>query len=144
MDIDALIGMITPAVVGSILIAIIKILYDKYKLSEKEKQSNSALEKLNTTRQIEMILDANQSYRNELRSDVDRLRKEMECMIETSKIQMTELKNSYEKEIERLEAQITKMNAELVLYREEHRKMSQILSRQGIAFNSSIATQKGV
>ena len=143
MDIDALIGMITPAVAGSILIAIIKILYDKYKLSEKEKQSNSALEKLNTTRQIEMILDANQSYRNELRSDVDRLRKEMECLIETSKIQMTELKNSYEKEIERLETQITKMNAELVLYREEHRKMSQILSKQGIAFNSAIATQKG-
>ena len=144
MDIDALIGMITPAVAGSILIAIIKILYDKYKLSEKEKQSNSALEKLNTTRQIEMILDANQSYRNELRSDVDRLRKEMECMIETSRIQMTELKNSYEKEIERLETQITKMNAELVLYREEHRKMSQILSKQGIAFNSEISTQKGV
>ncbi|NDH08575.1 MAG: hypothetical protein EBY16_02955 [Gammaproteobacteria bacterium] len=143
MDIDSLISMIPPAAAGSIFIAIIKILYDKYKISEKEKQANSALEKLNTTRQIEMILNANQSYRNELRGDVERLRKEMECLIESSKVQMTELRNNYEKEIERLEIQISKMNSELILYREEHQQMKELLSKEGIDFNSAISNQKG-
>jgi Tfp pilus assembly major pilin PilA len=143
MNIDSLLSMITPAVVGSILIAIIKIIYDRYKTIEKEKQVTSASDRLNTTRQIEMILSANESLRKELRIDVERLRKEMDTMSQASKTEMEELKLSYEKEIEVLQLQITKMNSELVLYREEHRQMRQLLSKEGIVFNSAISTKKG-
>jgi hypothetical protein len=72
-----------------------------------------------------------------------RLRKEMDSLIENNKVQMSELKNNYEKEIESLQLQITKMNSELVLYREEHLQMRQLLSKEGIAFNSAISIQKG-
>ena len=143
MDLDQLILMIPPAVAGSIIVAIIKIFYDRYKISEKEKQVTIASERLNTTKRIEMILSANEALRKELRSDVERLRKEMDSMSQLSKTQLEELKASYEKEIEVLQLQITKMNSELILYREEHQQMRQLLSKEGIVFNSAISAQKG-
>jgi len=135
--------MIPPAIAGSIATAVIKVIYDRYKSIKKEKSYESVSEKLNTTKQIEVILNANESYRKEIRGDMARLRKEMDSLIENNKVQMSELKSNYEKEIESLQLQITKMNSELVLYREEHRQMRQLLSKEGIAFNSAISTQKG-
>lgn len=143
MDTDQIFFMIPPAIAGSIATAVIKVIYDRYKSIKKEKSYESVSEKLNTTKQIEVILNANESYRKEIRGDMARLRKEMESLIENNKVQMSELKNNYEKEIESLQLQITKMNSELVLYREEHRQMRQLLSKEGIAFNSAISVQKG-
>jgi hypothetical protein len=135
--------MIPPAIAGSIATTVIKVIYDRYKSIKKEKSYESVSEKLNTTKQIEVILNANESYRKEIRGDMARLRKEMDSLIENNKVQMSELKNNYEKEIESLQLQITKMNSELVLYREEHLQMRQLLSKEGIAFNSAISIQKG-
>lgn len=143
MDTDQIFLMIPPAIAGSIATTVIKVIYDRYKSIKKEKSYESVSEKVNTTKQIEVILNANESYRKEIRGDMARLRKEMDSLIENNKVQMSELKSNYEKEIESLQLQITKMNSELVLYREEHRQMRQLLSKEGIAFNSAISTQKG-
>ena len=126
MDTDQIFLMIPPAIAGSIATTVIKVIYDRYKSIKKEKSYESVSEKVNTTKQIEVILNANESYRKEIRGDMARLRKEMDSLIENNKVQMSELKSNYEKEIESLQLQITKMNSELVLYREEHRQMRQL------------------
>lgn len=94
---------------------------------KKEQESNK-----NFNDQINFIVDANTSYRDEIRKDLENLKKEMQLLTLHYEVKMDLMKNDYEKEIKELKKQIEEMGTMLVEYRKENSMLHRILKEENI------------
>ena len=94
---------------------------------KKEQESNK-----NFNDQINFIVEANTSYRDEIRKDLENLKKEMQLLTLHYEVKMDLMKNDYEKEIKELKKQIEEMGTMLVEYRKENSMLHRILKEENI------------
>jgi hypothetical protein len=122
------------------LITIIGNSYRENKRFAKQKESMSAyVEQKNkdyTTRHIneemKLILDASASYREEIRQDMDKLKKEITASKNLSESQMMEMKKSYEKEIVLLRKKIEELTKLVEQYKQENTLLQKIISEENV------------
>ena len=107
---------IVSAVSGILITIMVNVIREYFKKSKqkdaldliisqkKEQESNK-----NFNDQINFIVEANTSYRDEIRKDLENLKKEMQLLTLHYEVKMDLMKNDYEKEIKELKKQIEEM-----------------------------------
>jgi len=130
---------IVSAVSGILITIMVNVIREYFKKSKqkdaldliisqkKEQESNK-----NFNDQINFIVDANTSYRDEIRKDLENLKKEMQLLTLHYEVKMDLMKNDYEKEIKELKKQIEEMGTMLVEYRKENSMLHRILKQENI------------
>jgi len=130
---------IVSAVSGILITIMVNVIREYFKKSKqkdaldliisqkKEQESNK-----NFNDQINFIVDANTSYRDEIRKDLENLKKEMQLLTLHYEVKMDLMKNDYEKEIKELKKQIEEMGTMLVEYRKENSMLHRILKEENI------------
>lgn len=130
---------IVSAVSGILITIMINVIREYFKKSKqkdaldliisqkKEQESNK-----NFNDQINFIVEANTSYRDEIRKDLENLKKEMQLLTLHYEVKMDLMKNDYEKEIKELKKQIEEMGTMLVEYRKENSMLHRILKEENI------------
>ena len=130
---------IVSAVSGILITIMVNVIREYFKKSKqkdaldliisqkKEQESNK-----NFNDQINFIVEANTSYRDEIRKDLENLKKEMQLLTLHYEVKMDLMKNDYEKEIKELKKQIEEMGTMLVEYRKENSMLHRILKEENI------------
>lgn len=130
---------IVSAVSGILITIMVNVIREYFKKSKqkdaldliisqkKEQESNK-----NFNDQINFIVEANTSYREEIRKDLENLKKEMQLLTLHYEVKMDLMKNDYEKEIKELKKQIEEMGTMLVEYRKENSMLHRILKEENI------------
>ena len=130
---------IVSAVSGILITIMVNVIREYFKKSKqkdaldliisqkKEQESNK-----NFNDQINFIVEANTSYRDEIRKDLENLKKEMQLLTLHYEVKMDLMKNDYEKEIKQLKKQIEEMGTMLVEYRKENSMLQRILKEENI------------
>ena len=86
----------------------------------------------NLTEEVNVLLSANKSYREEIKKDLDSLKNELEESTSFHRKEMEMMKKEYEEEIQRLRTKISELASELLTYRRENGALHLLLSERGI------------
>lgn len=86
----------------------------------------------NINEQISLLVLANTSYREEIRKDLESLKKEMHFLTLHYEHKMDLIKEEYEKQIKELKSRIEEMGAMLTEYRKENSLLHKILQEEKI------------
>lgn len=86
----------------------------------------------NLTGEVNVLLSANKSYREEIKKDLDSLKNELEESKSFHRKEMEMMKKEYEEEIQRLRTKISELASELLTYRRENGALHLLLSERGI------------
>jgi chromosome segregation ATPase len=86
----------------------------------------------NLTEEVNVLLSANKSYREEIKRDLDSLKNELEESTSFHRKEMEMMKKEYEEEIHRLRTKISELASELLTYRRENGALHLLLSERGI------------
>jgi chromosome segregation ATPase len=86
----------------------------------------------NLTEEVNVLLSANKSYREEIKKDLDLLKNELEESTCFHRKEMEMMKKEYEEEIQRLRTKISELASELLTYRRENGALHLLLSEKGI------------
>lgn len=130
---------IISAISASIITIFANFLREKYKQSKqkdsiemilmqkREQESNR-----NFYSEISLIVEANASYRDEIRKDMENLKKEMNSLTLHYELKMDNMKAEYEKEIEELKNKILEMEKMLNEYRRQNEVLHKVLTEENI------------
>jgi len=88
------------------------------------------------TEEVNVLLTANKSYREEIKNDLDLLKKELEESTLLHRVEMENMKKEYEEEIQRLQSKLSELASELLLYRRENGALHLLLTDRGIEIPS--------
>lgn len=90
----------------------------------------------NLTEEVNVLLSANKSYREEIKKDLDSLKNELEESTSFHRKEMEMMKKEYEEEIQRLRTKISELASELLTYRRENGALHLLLTDRGIEIPS--------
>lgn len=146
MDIDV---FLSASVVGTVFTIISNILIVWYK-SKKQQNTidNVTMRRLGLdtqktlTDQFEALIRANELYRDEVRSDMERMREQYDKLHSQYLYEMDTMKQQYEAEITTLRAKIAELTIEVTEYRRENGALHLLLQQQGIEIPSWINTKE--
>lgn len=88
------------------------------------------------TEEVNILLSANKSYREEIKQDLDSLKKELEDSTCQHRSEMETMKKEYEEEIKTLQSKMSELASELLLYRRENGALHLLLTDRGIEIPS--------
>ncbi len=118
-------SVILPAGVGGIAI---KAISDIIVASIRKRRSPSP----DISAQFAALMQASESYREEVRNDMDRMRKDMDQLQKKYETDMSIMKEQYEKEISLLKNEVLQLTEEMTEYRRENGALHLLLKDRGI------------
>ena len=89
-------------------------------------------EKRTLTEQFRALLDASESYREEVRVDMARIKSDFEALQVHHEKEMAKMKNHYEAEISSMKQKITDLTQEVLSYRRENGALHLLLQDRNI------------
>lgn len=84
------------------------------------------------TEQVQLILNASEAYREEIRSDMERMRIEFDTLYKSQQDQMAQMKSHYENEINSLRLKIVSLTEEVTKYRKENSELHEFMKEKNI------------
>lgn len=84
------------------------------------------------TEQFTALIQANQSYREEVRDDMDKMKKEFDNLQSKYEKDLHELTCKYEIELESMKNKLALLTKEVIEYRQENGALHLLLKQQGV------------
>lgn len=130
---------IVSAISGALFTIAITVIREYFKKSKQRDSLEIVIEQKkqqetnrNLNDQINFIVEANTSYREEIRKDLDNLKKDMQLLTLHYEKKMDLIKCEYEKEIKELHKKIEEMGIMLGEYRKENEVLHRVLIEEKI------------
>lgn len=114
------VGGVAVKAVGDIIVAAIR------------KKRSPHLSPEEITVQFSALMQASESYREEVRLDMDRMKRDFSDLQTKYETEMTKMKDEYELQIKTMQTQIAAMKTEITEYRRENGALHLLLRDQGI------------
>lgn len=94
------------------------------------------------TEQFAALMKASESYREEVRTDMDRMRNEYDLLHEKYQREVSDMKEFYEGEMDILRQKIANLTEEVVSYRRENGALQLLLEQRGIEIPDWVVRNK--
>lgn len=141
--------MLSASVMGAIFTFLSNIIIAWYRSRQQRKSVDMLMLKKfgiegqqTLTAQFEALMRASESYREEVRHDMQTMRNEYDALHTRYQAEISDMKEFYEGEIATLRQKIANLTEEVVSYRRENGALHLLLQQQGVEIPSWVVRNK--
>ena len=134
---------IPSGIAGALCTVIGNIIISTYKNWSNSRNGKSSIEnklsideKRNILDQVKLLLESSEKYRDEVRSDMERLKLELEKQAKQCNDELSSMKSMYENELHSMQKKMTALTEEVAEYRRENGALHLLLRDRGVEIPS--------